>query len=222
MEADNLLLSLLGVVAEAIPGLHRIHQNVGRVRDGEGLAQGVVSAAQPCHGAGKAIQLIAASCEADSPAHLHRDPVFDAPSRDWNHSGQRIALEGPSALACRSCMGHRHAVYGHGYWRPVSRQPQLVAARIRHARIAAFRGSDLHPQHVAGLRRLDRRARKDAALVLDRGARVLINLIVGSLSRRQRPHIHNQWVNGFFTGVAHRRLHGHYRSGAQVHGRLLD
>src|SRR6266480_1835510 len=126
MEADNLLLSLLGVVAEAIAGLHRIHQNVGRVREGEGLAQGVVSAAQPCHGAGKAIHLIAASCKAGSPAHLHRDPVFDAPSRDGNHSGQRITLEGPSALACRSCMCHRHAVCGHGYWRPVSRQPQLV------------------------------------------------------------------------------------------------
>src|SRR5208283_1993235 len=130
------------------------------------------------------------------------------------------ALEGPSTLACWPGALDCNAIDSNRCGRPVGGQTQFIAAGLWHSGIAALDRADLDAQSVkilsGGLRGLDWRACKDAALVVDRDAGVLIDRVAGSSPGCKRPNVHDQRVHWLFAGVAHGRLHGDNGPGAQV------
>ena len=71
----------LGIVAQAVAGLHGIDQRIGRRGHRPGLLQSVVGAAQARHGSGKTVQLGAAGGEARRAADLDDD--FGGGAAGW-------------------------------------------------------------------------------------------------------------------------------------------
>jgi hypothetical protein len=82
VEVGNLFRGALGVVADAIAGLHGVDERVRRSGDRRSLLQGVVGGAQAGHGAGKSIELAAAGGLAGCAAHLYGDFGRDTPRGD--------------------------------------------------------------------------------------------------------------------------------------------
>ena len=70
VEVGDLLLRAFGVIAEAIAGLHRVDQNVGRRGTGGVMIEGIVSSAQARHRSGEAIEFCAARSESGGTAHF--------------------------------------------------------------------------------------------------------------------------------------------------------
>ncbi len=154
VEVLHLRLDALGVIAQPVAGLHRVHQCIRRPCHGPGLLHRIVGPAQARHVAGKSVQLGArAQCGLVARRTSTTTFAFTLPLGTGitvvSVLPSKVQPPGSPALAAS---GTGLAVHRHRSGRPVGGQAQLVAARLQHAGIAALHRPDLHAQRVAGSR----------------------------------------------------------------------
>ena len=128
VEVRDLFLRTLRVISQAIAGLHRIDQDVGRRRQWRSRIQCIISSAQACHRTVEAIQLSTTRRQSCSAPHFDNDLGSRAVTGYRNDRRERVAFEAPAAFPYRSSLLHRNPIHRDRCGRPVRRKLQRISA----------------------------------------------------------------------------------------------